>query len=244
MSAVHAQRFQVRFDECGPDGSARSSTILRYVVETAFGHSAAAGYPLSWYFSHGLFWLVRQVHLSLALPVGYADALEITTQVLGARRVWARRGNTVRNGAGVAVGAATMDWILTDRDGRPARIPCEMATAFSVVPGTTLERYAAEAAPAGARTGAYRVPAHQTDPRGHMNNAAYLDLLDDALAALGLDPQARPAEYDLAYLQAAVSGDALQYAAWATPAAASVAMHRPDGTPVWWGRRRCPATAP
>lgn len=244
MSAGHAQRFQVRFDECGPDGSARCSTILRYVVETAFGHSAAVGYPLAWYFSHRLFWLVRQVHLSLALPVGYADALEVTTQVLGARRVWARRGNTIRNGAGVSVGAATMDWILTDGDGRPARIPREMTAAFSVVPGTTLERYAAEVAPVGARTDAYRVPAHQTDPRGHMNNAAYLDLLDDALASLGLDPQARPAEYDLAYLQPALSGDALQYAAWGTPATASVAVHRADGSAVWWGRRRRPAAAP
>jgi acyl-ACP thioesterase len=234
-----------RFDECGRDGAARSATVLRYVVETAFGHSAAVGYPLSWYFSHGLFWLVRQARLRLDLPVGYPAALAVTTRVVGARRIWARRENTVRNRAGVHIGAVTMDWILTDRQGRPARVPAAMAAAFAAAPSRIpLERYAPETAPPDAPSAPYHVPPHQTDPRGHVNNAAYLDLLDDALDSLGLDPQVRPVEYELAYLQPAASGDVLQCTAWAAAETGRVVVRRPDGAVVWWGRRRPLAVPP
>jgi hypothetical protein len=37
LADTFTQRFQVRFDECALNGSARASAILRYVVETAFG---------------------------------------------------------------------------------------------------------------------------------------------------------------------------------------------------------------
>src|SRR5262249_15078310 len=129
--------FQVRFDECARNGSARASAILRYVVETAFGHSAAAGFQLSWYFSHGLFWLVRGLRLRLDEPIAYGAVLEVTTHVVGVRRFWARRENFVRDPIGKPVGSATMDWIFTNDAGRPNRIPQAMERAFPVEPART-----------------------------------------------------------------------------------------------------------
>jgi acyl-CoA thioesterase FadM len=238
MEGYHTQRFRIRFDECGHDGAARSSTILRYVVETAFAHSASVGYPLSWYFSNGLFWLVRQARLILDVPVAYSSVLEVTTQVVGARRIWARRFNTLRNSAGLTLGTATMDWILTNPEGRPARIPPEMKAAFPVLPiDVELERQEIGAPPATAHTGRYRVPTHQTDPQGHMNNAAYLDLFDDTLAAFELDPQERPAEYNLEYLRSVPRGVVLEYAAWIAHPTVSLVARLSDGSVAWQGRR-------
>jgi len=246
MPSTYTQPFRVRFDECGPDGAARSATILRYAAETAFAHSAAAGFPLSWYLAHGLFWLVRDARVDLAVPVGHAATLEVTTQVVGVRRVWARRVNAVRDSTGGGVGTVTMDWILTDSSGRPARIPPSMLAAFPILPGD-LRRVQEETTPippVGARTGRHMVFAHECDPRGHMNNAAYVDLFDDALAALGIDPQARPVSYTLEYLRSARSGETVEYAAWNTEAGARLVAQIPGGPVVWrahrWSTHRPP----
>ena len=91
-----------------------------------------------------------------------------------------------------------MDWIFTNEAGRPGRIPQEMARAFPVVPAQTQADWMDIDDPPGClQPGLCVVPAHEIDPRGHMNNAAYLDLFEDALAGLGLDPQERPALYEL-----------------------------------------------
>jgi acyl-CoA thioesterase FadM len=238
IADTFTQRFQVRFDECAPDGTARASAILRYVVETAFGHSAAAGYPLSWYFSHGLFWLVRRLRLRLDEPIAYGAVLDVTTCVTGVRRFWARRENLVRDPTGRPVGMAAMDWIFSDEVGRPNRIPHAMERAFPVSPAQTPPDRMDIGDPPGHLTPSLCVvPAHETDPRGHANNAAYLDLFEDALQGLGLDPQKRAVVYELEYLKSVVAGDTLKRFVWEMPSGAAMIAHVDDGTAVVRARR-------
>ncbi len=217
MAETFTQRFQVRFDECAADGTARASTLLRYVIETAFGHSAAEGYPLSWYERQGLFWLVRRARLDLPAPIPYGERLDVTTRVIGFRRIWARRQNDIRDAEGARRGEVTMDWIFTDREGAPARVLREMEEAF---PGLTraleLVRLDLPDPPADAGAAALTAPAHLVDPRGHLNSAAYLDLFEDGLAEAGVDAQARPAVYELEYLRAATPGEALRRTVWSS----------------------------
>ena len=231
ITDTFTQRFQVRFDECARDGSARAPAILRYVVETAFSHSAAVGYPLSWYFSHGLFWLIRRVRLRLDEPIAYGAALDVTTRVVGVRRFWAQRENLVHDPAGRPVGGATADWIFTDDSGRPNRIPDAMERAFPVTPARTPpDRIDIDDPPGHLTPSLGVVPAHQIDPLGHANNAAYLDLFEDALAGLGLDPQKRPVVYELEYLKSVVAGDTLERFVWEVPSGAAMIGHGADGT--------------
>jgi len=233
MPATFTQRFQVRFDECAPDGTARVGTLLRYVVETAFAHSAREGFPLSWYEAQGLFWLVRRVHLDLPAPVPYGTVLDVTTEVLGFRRIWARRRNTVRAASGDVLGMVTVDWIFTDRQGNPTRVVPEMAAAFPVpVERLQMERLDVGAVPDGMAPAAHRVSAHQVDPRGHMNSAAYLDLLDDAMVDAGADPQRRPALVEAEYLRVALPGETLHRFAWPDAGAWMMAVETADGHPV------------
>lgn len=215
MAERFTQNFQVRFDECGPDGAARASVLLRHVIETAFGHSTAEGYPLSWYEEHGLFWLVRRARLDLPRPIPYGAILAVTTRVVGFRRIWARRQNEIREMNGEPLANVTMDWIFTDREGSPARVLREMEAAFpGLQQGLEVVRLELPDPPPDGRTTNYRVPVHQVDPRGHMNSAAYLDLFDDDLADAGGDPQARPALYELEYLRAAAPAEVLRSTVW------------------------------
>ncbi|MGH2454324.1 MAG: acyl-ACP thioesterase domain-containing protein [bacterium] len=215
VAESHTQDFRVRFDECGPDAATRASSVLRYVIETAFGHSAREGYPLSWYEDHGLFWLVRRARLELTLPLLYGTTVAVTTRVVGFQRIWARRENEIRHAGGIRSGEVTMDWIFTDREGHPARILREIEERFpGLLRSPDVVHLDLPDPPLEARTDEYRVPAHQVDPRGHVNSAAYLDLFDDALADAGVDLAERPAVYELEYLRAAAPGDALRRTVW------------------------------
>ena len=46
--------FRVRFDEAGPDGLVRTSTLLRYAQDLAAHHSAERGFDRAWYAERGL----------------------------------------------------------------------------------------------------------------------------------------------------------------------------------------------
>jgi hypothetical protein len=81
------------------------------------------------------------------------------------------------------------------------------------------------------------IPGHVIDPRGHANNAAYLDLFEDALACLGLDPQKRPAVYELEYLRPVVAGDVLKRFVWETSSGAAMSGRVADGGTVVRARR-------
>jgi acyl-ACP thioesterase len=238
VGETFTQRFHVRFDECAQNGTAKASAILRYVVETAFGHSTAAGYPLSWYFSHGLFWLVRRVRLVLDEPLAYGALLDVTTRVVGVRRFWARRENLVHGPTGKRVGDATMDWIFTDEAGRPGRVPNEMERAFPVTPPRAQAgRMELDDPPGDVPAGRYVVPMHQIDPAGHMNNAAYLELFEDGLPGVGFDPQERPALYELEYLRPVRAGNTLQPFVWAMRKGHAMIARHSDGTTIVRARR-------
>lgn len=199
------------------------------------------GFPLAWYDAQGLHWLARRARLDLYHAVPYAALLDVTTEVIGFRRIWARRRNTIVDSRGHLLSLITMDWIFTDREGRPTKVVPEMEAAF---PGLTnrleVEHLDVGDAPEGVQSQEYLVRAHQADPRGHMNSAAYVDLFEDALVGAGTDPQERPAVYEIEYLRAAASGDLLHRFVWAERGGWIMVATTPQDIPVAKGRRNMP----
>ena len=86
--------YRVRFDEAGPDGRLRTSTLLRYTQDLAAQHSEALGYDRAWYAARGLTWLVRAAEVEVLRAIPYGVYLLGTTRVVGFRRVWSRREST------------------------------------------------------------------------------------------------------------------------------------------------------
>lgn len=218
MPSIFAWPFRVRFDECALDRAARASACLRYVIETAFAHSAHVGFPLAWYDGRGLHWLVRRVHLHLYEAVSYGALLTVITEVVGFRRIWSRRQSAIHDAHGRTLCDVTLDWIFTDDRGMPTRIIPEMESAFpprGQEGRLEVEHVEIGSPPGDAHRGEYRLPAHQMDPRGHMNSAAYLELFEDGLVEFGTDPQQRPAIYELEYLRPLAPGEVLHRYLWA-----------------------------
>lgn len=238
--ASFSQTFQVRYDECGAGGALRAAVHLRLAQEIAFEHSAACGFPLSWYEEHRLFWVVRRIHLVMRAPARYGEALIYTTRLAGARRVMARRITSVRRAAdGADIASATTDWIFTSEGTQTARIHADLVAAFpamakSVIPLPPLESTMPQHlsfTPAHIRVG-------DLDGVGHVNNPVYLDLLDDAVARAGgrTTTDAHPRTYDLQYESAVAAGDALQDVGWLDGGAWHYRLERTGGGLVLRGR--------
>src|SRR5919112_3359273 len=112
LSRPHSVPYRVRFDECGPDGSVRASSLLRYVQDAARVHSDAAGFGRDWYRQQALTWLIRAQSIDVEGGATYGEVLTVTTQVVGWRRMWARRRTTMVTEAGASVATSLTDWVL------------------------------------------------------------------------------------------------------------------------------------
>ena len=211
--------YRVRFDEAGGDGAVRSSSLLRYAQDCAWVHSEALGFGREWYAERGLSWVVRSIKLVVLARAGSGDRLELSTAVIGFRRVWARRRTLIRDDDGAMVATVETDFVMTDRRrGLPTRVPDDFPGLFGVPPGGFEPHRVALSTtpPTPARIG-LSVRPQELDPHAHANNAAYLDWLEEGILAL---PDGRtwlaalPRTYILEYVAAARPAMALVGEAW------------------------------
>jgi acyl-ACP thioesterase len=218
---VHEATYRVRFDEAGPDGLLRTSGLMRYAQDVAWQHSTALGFGRQWYLERGLTWLVRSAELEVLAGIPMGADVVARTQVVGQRRVWARRRGEFHDADEHLVAWVHTDWVMIDARGALTRIPAIFPERFRI-PETTgqINRVALPPTPDGAGRRSFAVRPHELDPMAHVNNAVYLDWLEEAvLAAAATRDQAAslgaiPRRYRLEYAAAADAGMAVGDAAW------------------------------
>lgn len=209
--------YRVRFDEAGADGRLRTSSLLRYAQDIAWRHSEDLGFDRSWYTERGRWWVVRSVELEVVAPVAMGRTLRVATAVVGHRRIWARRRGDFRLADGTLAAVIVTDWVIVDERGRILRIPPDFGDAF---PNVELQdeiiRVAPPPMPLDAARLGIRVRPQDLDPMGHVNNAVYVDWLEEALAAAGdtAPTTALPRRVALEYAASAEPGDDLEAACW------------------------------
>jgi len=211
--------YRIRFDECGPDGIVRTSALLRYAQDAAWIHSERMGFGREWYGSRGLAWVVRAAELAILAPVHLGTTLHVSTAVTGLRRVWARRRTEARLDDGSLVLWGHTDWVMTDHRGQPGRVPPEFPAVFRVAPGSFEPgRVPLPPTPPDAAVCRTIVRPQDLDPMGHVNNAAYVDYLEEALLAPGGPGVAVigqvPRRLRLEYVAAAAPGARLSGTTW------------------------------
>ncbi len=183
--------YRVRFDEAGADGRLRPSGLLRYAQDMAWRHSTEAGFGRDWYQDRDMNWLVRNVKVSLAGPITYGDVLSVSTEVIGWRHVWARRYSELRRvgsedgrGGDGLMATVETDWVLLTSAGRPAKVPAEIAEFFSTDTQFARDRISLPEPRVEPTRLSTRVRPLDVDPMRHMNNAAYVDMIDDGINRL------------------------------------------------------------
>jgi acyl-ACP thioesterase len=231
--------YRVRFDESTPQGRIRTSALLRYAQDAAWVHSEALGYDRRWYTDRGLWWVVRSVELRLERPIPLGTTLHVRTRVGGFRKVWARRRTDVSLDDGSSAGWLHTDWVITDARGAPQRIPESFPAAFAAPPGTFEPVRVPATSPASAALETHlRVLPHELDPMDHVNNAVYLDHLEDAVATAGGADELRalPRTVRLEYLVPAGRGDELVSRVWRDGAGWAYHLATAAGVDVLRGR--------
>ncbi len=215
----HEATYRVRFDEATPAGVLRPSGLLRYAQDIAWRHSESLGFDRPWYAEHGLAWLVRGAELEVLGPIAMGTTLTVSTEVVGYRKVWARRRAEFRLPDGSLAGWVLTDWVLIDGRGRPTRVPDSIASNFPAPqPVEPLLRVDLPAAPDGAARRRFVVRPQELDPMDHVNNAVYLDWLEESIAAAGGPaaggPEALLNHFWLEYLAAASPRADIEAATW------------------------------
>jgi len=205
--------YRIRFDEAGPDGRIRTSALLRYAQDVAWRHSEALGFDRQWYVERGRWWVVRALDLEVLEPVAMGQTLRVSTAVIGHRRIWARRLADAR--VGTLAARIVTDWVILDDAGRLVRIPQDFGLSFTnpELSGEIL-RVALPTAPPRASEIRFVVRQHDLDPMGHVNNAAYLDWVEEGLIAAGADVTALPRRARLEYLASAAPQDEIVVMTW------------------------------
>jgi acyl-CoA thioester hydrolase len=214
----HETTYRVRFDEAGPNGLLRASGFLRYAQDIAWMHSEALGFDRAWYRERDLAWLVRAAEVNLAVGIQMGETAAVSTEVVGYRKVWARRRAEFQV-AGVHAASVLTDWVLVDGRGRLTRLPDVFAERF---PGTIavdgLLRVVLPAAPPDAARRSFGVRPHELDPMDHVNNAVYLDWFEESILAVGLGEappiDALPRVYRLEYAASAEPGSTVDAVTW------------------------------
>jgi len=209
--------YRVRFDEAAPDGLIRTSVLLRMAQDVAWLHSSSRGFTRDWYRERGLTWLARAAEVTVLGEVRVGDELVGTTQVVGWRRVWARRRTDFMDVAGATVAWTHVDWVLLDARGAPTRVPKEFDGPFWAPDATFPLGRVALGEPRGEPDQAtLTVRPQELDPMDHVNNAVYADWLDERVIAAGDVAAVRgiPRVVRLEYARAAEAGATVVAAVW------------------------------
>lgn len=224
--------YRIRFDEAGPDGLMRVSSLLRYAQDIAWRHSERTGFDRAWYAERGLGWVVRGVALELGAPVPMGHTLRLATAIVGHRRIWARRLCECRLAGGELAARVTTDWVLLDARGRITRIPEAFGLAF---PNPEIDDEILRVPKVDGRP-AIELPlvvrGRDLDPFDHVNNAVYVDWLWEALDAAGSAwGTAAPRTVRIEYLASAGRGDAVTVELHGSPASWTGVIRASDGSP-------------
>ena len=209
--------FRVRFDEAAPDGRIRTSVLLRYAQDLAWYHSAHHGFTRDWYRERGLTWLARAAEVRVEGDMRVGDEIVGTTQVVGWRRVWARRRTDFVDASGTRVAWTHVDWVLLDARGAPTRVPDEFDKDFWAPKADfPLGRVTLGDVPDGVDGKTMDVRPQELDPMDHVNNAVYADWVDERILGLGgeADVRAIPRTIRLEYARAVEAGSTVLAEAW------------------------------
>jgi len=230
MTLIFTTRLHIRHYELDAHGELPNSALFRLFQETAMRATRDAGFGVEWFMERRTVWLVHQMTVEHLRPIRYPDELDVATWLSDAQKVRTHREYLARDAVTneiVARGRAY--WVhLNGATLLPARIPADIMERFQpngirAVPRVEPRAYPlpAHLTPIEHRT-RRRAQRYEADGMQHVNNAVYVDWLEEALAdavAAHLSTTRRSAQggahfgvrrHDIEYARSALPGDEVE----------------------------------
>jgi acyl-ACP thioesterase len=176
---VFAGSRRVRLADVSPAGRLRLDAAARFLQDLSADDTADSALP------DAEAWVVRKTVIVVAAFPRYLEPMALATWCSGTGSHWAERRISIRGEEGGAIEAATT-WVHFDAGtGRPSRIPVGFEAIYGEASGGRRVRARLDqpdAVPAGAA--GFRWPLRFTDfdVLDHVNNAAYWQIVEEALA--------------------------------------------------------------
>jgi acyl-ACP thioesterase len=172
----------VRLGDAGLDGALRLDALARFLQDLAADDAHEVGLRAAT-------WVVRRTTLEVDGRPAYGDRIELTTFCGGLGSRWAERRTSVV-GPSCRIEASSI-WVHLDEQGRPAPLPPVFLDAYTEAAGgrtvsSRLTLPSPPSDPAGTTPPApWPVLPTDFDVLGHVNNAVYWSLAEDAPLARG-----------------------------------------------------------
>lgn len=182
MPTPFVAQYRVRHTECDAYGHVNNANYLRYMQETAFDASAAAGYRPADYQRLNTIWLIHASRVEFLHALHEEDSFEVYTWLVQTGLFRVRRFyEFYRHGAAQPelVARGWSDWVYLNRQTyRPVAFTPEFLASFGATLDTETviarEKFpASPAPPAGAYTMERQVEWRDIDTAQHVNNAVY-----------------------------------------------------------------------
>jgi acyl-ACP thioesterase len=174
---VYEERHRVGPADVTTAGRMRLDEIARWLQDLAYSDLVDAG------LDDVGFWVVRRCRIRVERFPGFPSELRLRTFCSGLSPLAAERRTTI-DGDGAAVEAVAV-WINLDPQTRlPARLPERFRAAYGPVASSRRARGRLRhpPPPEGATDAAWTFRAADLDVAGHVNNAAYWEIVEERLA--------------------------------------------------------------
>ncbi|MFV0257613.1 MAG: acyl-ACP thioesterase domain-containing protein [Acidimicrobiales bacterium] len=188
----YATRCRVRLGDVDPAGRLRLDALLRLTQDVSDDDRADAG------MLDDTAWVVRRSAVEVGCSASWDETLRCETWCSGLGRSWAERTFRIEGDAGAAYDVVTL-WVMVDpATGRPVSLTDSFRAVYGpaaagrrVKAGLVLPRRP----PDDATVRAWPLRAVDYDVFGHVNNAAYVAVVEQWLADTGTAPEGLTIEY-------------------------------------------------
>lgn len=177
---------RVRYSECDEHGSLSLQALINYLQDTSTFHSESIGRGVAYMQQRELGWLIAAWQIEIARLPRFNDQIAVDAWVYGMTRTQASRNFVMRDASGAPLVKADSLWFVFDfAAGRPIRIPQDQnvyLTGEKRLDMPAMQRRLSVSGPS-VDAPALTVSEQHLDSNRHVNNAQYIGMALNALAA-------------------------------------------------------------
>ena len=181
---IFKEQLRIRYRDVNREGTVKAYSWFDFMQEIAADHAAALRFGYREMTDLGVFWVLARLKLRILRRVQVGDTLTIETWPGAFRRLFAARHFRFLTTEGLEVAAASSQWmILSLSTQRPQRVELvgDRMPDTSDLPAYFDFPSRLPAVPAEGTARVFPVRYSMEDVNGHLNNAQYMMLAQDAV---------------------------------------------------------------
>ena len=181
---IFREQLRLRYRDVNREGTVKAYSWFDFMQEIAADHAAALRFGYREMTELGVFWVLARLKLRIFRRVRVGDALTLETWPGAFRRLFAARHFRFLSADGEAIAAASSQWmILSLENQRPQRVDLvgDRMPDTSDLPAYFDFFSRLPSVPAEGAARVFPVRYSMEDVNGHLNNAQYMALAQDAV---------------------------------------------------------------